>query len=61
MLIAAAATIGDLAESLVKRGTDVKDSGTIFPGHGGILDRADSTLFAVYVVFFYAYGLGLLH
>lgn len=54
VLVAIAATVGDLAESLLKRGTGVKDSGTIVPGHGGILDRMDSLLFAVLVVFFYA-------
>ncbi|HKS70231.1 MAG TPA: phosphatidate cytidylyltransferase [Ktedonobacterales bacterium] len=54
VLVAIAATIGDLAESLLKRGTGVKDSGTIVPGHGGLLDRMDSLLFVVFVVFFYA-------
>lgn len=53
-LVAVAATIGDLAESLLKRATGVKDSGAIVPGHGGILDRMDSLLFVVLVVFFYA-------
>ncbi len=54
ILIGAAGTMGDLAESLIKRQTHVKDSGQIIPGHGGILDRVDSLLFAVIVVYLFS-------
>lgn len=59
MALTVSATVGDLAESLVKRDLGVKDLGTILPGHGGVMDRVDAIIWAFPVAHLVLLGLGL--
>ena len=58
ILVVIFGTYGDLFESLLKRKAEIKDSGKLIPGHGGMLDRFDSILFAAPVVFVYLHLVG---
>jgi len=53
VIVSVAGTYGDLVESMLKRSTGVKDSGTIMPGHGGFLDRFDSTIISFPLVYLF--------
>ena len=56
LLIGGLSQAGDLMESAVKRRLDVKDSGSILPGHGGVLDRFDGYIFVIPAVYLYIFG-----
>jgi phosphatidate cytidylyltransferase len=60
VLVGVLTPIGDLAESMVKRSLNVKDMGSVLPGHGGMLDRIDGFLFAVPALYILFRGFGLL-
>jgi phosphatidate cytidylyltransferase len=59
-VVVMAGTLGDLVESSMKREMEIKDSSNILPGHGGMLDRFDSTLLAIPCVLIYLNLIGIL-
>ncbi|MBT4511002.1 MAG: CDP-archaeol synthase, partial [Chloroflexi bacterium] len=52
-LISIFAQVGDLTESALKRNANAKDAGSLIPGHGGVLDRLDSIIFTIVLVYYY--------
>jgi phosphatidate cytidylyltransferase len=58
LVVAVAAPLGDLAESMIKRNLDIKDFGTVLPGHGGVLDRFDAFLFVLPAVYYLSLASG---
>ena len=60
VLLAVATAFGDLVESSLKRKVDLKDMGRIMPGHGGVLDRIDGSIFATVVVYIALFVLALI-
>ena len=59
-IVSVVAQFGDLVESLIKRSVDLKDSGGLLPGHGGVMDRFDGMYLTIPVVYLYLFGIYML-